>query len=115
MALLCLALLFCVAGCDKHQRKKSIPFDQQTWIEGDREVRGQMVDHLINDSLLFGKTKEQVAEMLGGDGDTTLNLSYTVDIGYKTGPYGLGGVWLFELDIRFDSLTKEVVSVRCHD
>jgi hypothetical protein len=102
-------------GCNKHQRKKSIPFNQQTWLAGDREVKGQMVDHIIDDSLLFGKTKEQVVEMLGGDGDTTLNLSYPVDLGYRLGPYGMGGVWLFELDVRFDSLTRQVNYVRCHD
>ena len=76
---------------------------------------GKMVGEIINDSLLIGKSKSEVITLLGDQGDTSGNFSYTVDIGLKTGPFGLGGVWLFDLNIHFDTLTRKVIEVKCND
>ena len=74
-----------------------------------------MIDNIIDDSLLIGKTKKEILEMLGDQGDTAGNFSYSVDIGLRTGPFGIGGVWPFELNIHFDSLTNKATEVRCSD
>lgn len=57
----------------------------------------------------------EVLDLLGDQGDTTGNFNYQVDIGLRTGPLGLGGVWLFDLNIYFDTLENKVFEVRCND
>jgi hypothetical protein len=74
-----------------------------------------MVDNIINDSILIGKSKVEVLNLLGDQGDTVGNLSYQVDLGLKTGITGLGGKWLFNLNIHFDSLRNKVYKVSCND
>ncbi len=90
-------------------------FNQVEWAQGDMSVRGKMVDNIIEDSILIGKSKNEVIDLLGEQGDTTGNFSYGVDIGLKTGPFDLGGTWPFDLNIYFDSLSKKVIEVRCKD
>ncbi len=102
-------------GCGPGPEKEKMKFDQEEWLHGDRRTRGKMVDNIIEDSILIGKSKIEILSLLGGQGDTTGNFGYPVDIGLKTGPFGLGGVWLFDLNIHFDTLTNKVFEVRCND
>ena len=74
-----------------------------------------MVDNIIENSVLIGKSKIEVLNLLGNQGDTTGNLRYPVDIGLKIGPFGLGGMWPFDLNIHFDTLENKVSEVRCND
>ena len=110
-----LALLFIVLGCGQEKQNEKVKFSRKEWLQGDRRMRGKMVDNIIEDSILIGKSKMEVLDLLGNPGDTTGNFSYQVDIGLKTGPLGLGGVWLFDLNIRFDTLENKVLEVSCRD
>jgi len=113
--ILILAILLIVIGCNGENQMEKIKFNQKKWLHGDQRIRGKMVDDIINDSILMGKTKREVLSLLGDQGDTTGNFSYAVDLGLKTGPFGLGGAWLFGLNIHFDSLNQKVIEVRCND
>jgi hypothetical protein len=85
-------------------------------VGGRLEGKGKMVDHLIEDSLLIGKSRSEMCYLIGCDSEDSIgNLSYPVDIGLKTGPFGWGGIWLFSLNVHFDSLTDRVVNVACRD
>ncbi|MBK8482785.1 MAG: hypothetical protein IPL31_00115 [Saprospiraceae bacterium] len=110
-----LPLLLTVFGCGQENQNEKIKFNREEWLHGDWRTRGKMVDNIIEDSTLIGKSKMEVLSLLGEQGDTTDNFSYQVDIGLKTGPFGLGGVWLFDLNIHFDTLTNIVFEVRCND
>jgi hypothetical protein len=74
-----------------------------------------MVENMIEDSILIGKSKMEVLELLDDQGGTSGNFSYPVDLGLQTGPFGLGGVWMFDLNIQFDTLTHKVIAVSCND
>jgi hypothetical protein len=111
---LLISVLF-VFGCSEKNSREKIKFNHEEWLQGNMRVRGKMVDNIIEDSILIGKSKIEVLELLGDQEDTTGNLSYAVDIGLKTGPFGWGGVWPFNLNIHFDSLINKVVEVRCND
>lgn len=111
---LLLLFLFSALGCGTEPRER-LAFDQQAWLAGDWTLRGRMVDDLIADSLLMGKTKSEVVALLGDQGDTICNFSYPVDIGLKVGPFGIGGTWLFFLNVHFDTLTGKVNDVQCLD
>lgn len=113
LIILCPLLVIC--GCSDLTTNDRLKFDPVQWANGDIRVRGKMVDNIIDDSLLIGKTKKQVIDLLGEQGDPSGNFSYTVDLGLKTGPMGLGGKWLFSLNIHFDTINKKVYEVRCND
>jgi len=110
--------LYALAGTG---RKDPIPdrvFDPMTWRKGDRRARGAMVDDLEKRQLLIGSSKQAVIELLGApDGSDTLGLAleYVVDLGLRTGPWGLGGTWLFFTTVRFDTLSGRAYDVRTHD
>ena len=90
-------------------------FNAEKWKAGDWVIKGKMVHNIIDDNLLIGKSRTEVVHMLGGSEDDSVgNLSYPVDIGLKTGPLGIGGVWLFELTVQFDSTDQTVVGARVH-
>ncbi len=110
-----LPLIFIFSCSANNSEKESIKFNREEWLNGDIRTRGKMVDHIIKDSVLIGKTKIEILYLLGDQGDTTENFSYPVDIGLKTGPLGLGGTWVFEMTILFDTLTNKVFEVRCND
>lgn len=76
-----------------------------------------MVDHIIADSVLIGKTKAEVISLLGDPtaSDNSEPLVYVVDIGEKLGPFGLGGEWTFYMTVFFDTSTSKVINVRCGD
>ncbi|MFM9985081.1 MAG: hypothetical protein ACKVOK_07590, partial [Flavobacteriales bacterium] len=46
-----------------------LPFNSAEWKSGDRYLRGRMTGHLRNDSLLIGKSKSEILEMLGPSED----------------------------------------------
>jgi hypothetical protein len=103
-----------LSACE--EKMKPISFDRELWLAGDWKVRGSMVDQLMDDSLLIGKSRSELCYLLECDSEDSIgNLSYPVDIGLKTGPFGLGGIWLFSLNVHFDSLTDKVTEVRCRD
>lgn len=101
----------------KPSEEEALEFESSRWLEGDRRLRGMMVDDLMRDSLLNGLTKIEVINLLGEPtaSDTTATFIYAVDIGKEVGPYGLGGIWLFFLTIEFDQVKNNVIGVRCTD
>jgi hypothetical protein len=119
VGLVFVSIIFIVlSGCaGRNDGLEKLPFNKEEWLKGDRRVRGQMVDNLIADSLLIGKSKSDVVELLGDPtaSDTTGPIVYIVDPGLKTGPRGVGGTWLFYLTVQFDSLTNRVFEVHCGD
>ncbi|MFM9986237.1 MAG: hypothetical protein ACKVOK_13445, partial [Flavobacteriales bacterium] len=79
-------------------------------------LRGRMTGHLRNDSLLIGKSKSEILEMLGpseDDSDLT-RLNYLINHG-NTGTMGLGGPWMFDFTVILDSTTHKVIEVTCRD
>lgn len=77
-----------------------------------------MVDDLEKRQLLIGATKQEVFAQLGApDASDTLDFrfAYDVDLGLRTGPWGLGGTWLFNTTVRFDTLSGKACEVRTHD
>lgn len=107
--------IFITLGCEEENQHKNIVFNRGEWLNGNERIRGKMVDNIINDSILIGKSKIEVLNLLGDQGDTVGNLSYQVDLGLKTGILGLGGAWLFDLNIHFDTTQNKVFEVRCND
>ena len=110
-----LLILFIVIGCQQQKQEDKMKFNKEEWIRGDIRTRGRMVNDIIEDSILIGKSKKEIVNLLGEQGDTTANFSYQVDIGLRTGPFGLGGVWPFTLNIHFDTLNSKVIDVKCTD
>jgi hypothetical protein len=108
-------LIFIAMGCNHNKQIEKLEFNSNEWLNGDIRSRGKMVDNIIEDSILIGKSKSEVLALLGSQGDTTGNFSYPVDIGLTLGPFGLGGIWPFDLNIHFDTLTNKVIEVRCND
>jgi hypothetical protein len=77
-----------------------------------------MVEDLEHRQLLIGATKLEVLELLGPPtaSDTAGHaLAYTVDIGLRTGTWGLGGTWLFYTTVVFDTLSGTVTEVHTRD
>ncbi|MEX0813578.1 MAG: hypothetical protein WD048_15275 [Chitinophagales bacterium] len=71
-------------------------------------TKGKMTANLLSDSLLIGKTKNEVLEMLGEpDQKTEVILHYTVDPGieYMSGP------WTYWLSVKIDSTSGKVNEV----
>jgi hypothetical protein len=108
-------LCFTVWGCRQEKQPETIRFNRDQWLSGDIRTRGKMVDRLIKDSLLIGKSKKEIINLLGEQKDTTGSFSYQVDIGLNSGPLGLGGKWLFDLNIHFDPSSNKVIAVQCND
>jgi outer membrane protein assembly factor BamE (lipoprotein component of BamABCDE complex) len=111
-----ICVIVTLSSCNDHSFS-DVSFNSEKWKSGDRKVKGSMVDHLIADSIIVGKTKNEVFRLLGDPtaSDTTDQWVYEVDLNKKTGPMGLGGIWLFYLNIRFDTLSNRVLEVRCTD
>ncbi len=93
-------------------------FDADIWRAGDRRVRGAMVQDLEARKLLLGMNKDRVIDLLGSpDASDTFGytLEYAVDLGLRTGPWGLGGTWPFYTTVVFDGAQGEVNEVRTRD
>jgi hypothetical protein len=59
-------------------------FDSSAWKQGDIRVRGEMVESLCAQSLLSGKRKNEVLDLLGKpDVDHEVQLRYQVDVGRR--------------------------------
>lgn len=113
-----LVALYLTGRIGKSDRITDRSFDPVEWKRGDRRTRGAMVDDLETRSLLVGKDKPAVIALLGmpDASDTTgRSLDYAVDIGLRTGPWGMGGTWLFYTSVRFDTLSATVVEVYTRD
>ncbi len=77
-----------------------------------------MVRDLEARALLIGLTKSEVIDRLGmpEDRDTLGDhLGYAVDPGLRTGPFGVGGIWVFWMDVRVDSLSARIAEVGTAD
>lgn len=114
LAFLCVTSFLLLANCSQENDNNNALFNRHKWEHGNWRVRGSMVKHMIEDSLLTGLSRKDVLLLLGNEEDTCGTLSYPIDIGLKTGPFGMGGVWLFYLTVQFDSLDR-VKSVRYTD
>ena len=113
-----LVALYLTGRIGKSDRITDRSFDPVEWKRGDRRTRGAMVDDLENRSLLIGKDKPAVIALLGmpDASDTAgFSLDYAVDVGLRTGPWGLGGTWLFYTSVRFDTLSATAVEVYTRD
>jgi hypothetical protein len=76
------------------------PFSSEEWVRGDARSRGRMVHNLLASRVLMGKSREEVARLLGppdDEGAFGLSFRYRVDVGYRwvIRPY------LHDLVIRF--------------
>ncbi len=107
--------LFVTFGCMQVNHDEKVVFNRKEWLNGNERIRGKMIDNIINDSILIGKSKIEVLNLLGDQGDTVGNLSYQVDLGLKSGIMGFGGAWLFNLNIHFDTIQNKVFEVKCND
>jgi hypothetical protein len=109
------------AGCTGMGRHDDVPersFDAATWRTGDRRVRGSMVEDIEQQHVLIGNSKRQVMDLLGPpDASDTAGhtLQYAVDLGLRTGPWGLGGTWLFFTTVVIDSTSGQVTELRTRD
>lgn len=102
----------------KRDRLAERPFDAEVWQQGDHRLRGSMTADLEHSGRLIGRTKREVLDLLGEPtaSDTAGHaLAYVVDLGLRTGPWGLGGAWLFQTTVLFDSLAGTVTAVRTND
>lgn len=102
----------------KRDRMEDRAFDPRAWQAGDRRVRGAMAAELERGGHLLGLTKGEVLAVLGQPtaSDTSgLAVAYVVDVGLRVGPWGLGGPWLFQTTVLFDSLSSRAVAVRTND
>lgn len=108
-------LQFC--SCRQRTEVEQIDFSSKVWLKGDILKRGQMVDSLIKRKILIDKTKTEVVEILGKPthSEQEIPFIYQVDFNKKVGPIGIGGRWLFEIRVDFDSTTNKVISVICID
>jgi hypothetical protein len=108
-------------GCTDMGRHDDVPeraFAADAWRTGDRRMRGAMVHDLEATRLLIGKSKRQAIDLLGmPDASDTVgrSLQYAVDLGLRTGPWGLGGTWLFFTTVVMDSTSSLVTEVRTRD
>jgi hypothetical protein len=59
-------------------------FEHSAWLRGDIRERGRMVEDLVNQGILDGKSMEEVRDFLGPpDAVRDRTLDYTVDTGEK--------------------------------
>lgn len=113
-----LVALYLTGRIGKSDRITDRSFDPEEWKRGDRRTRGAMVDDLETRNLLIGKDKTAVIALLGmpDASDTTgRSMDYAVDVGLRTGPWGLGGTWLFYTSVLFDTLSATAVEVYTRD
>ena len=110
--------LYLTEGIGKTDPIPDRAFDAGEWRHGDRRMRGATVDDLGTTRRLIGKDTTAVIALLGmpDASDTAGNsFDYAVDPGLRTGPWGLGGTWLFYTSVRFDTATALVTEVHTRD
>ena len=102
-----------LTNCSERDQFVAIKFDSEDWQNGDRRLRGRMVDSLIDDSILIGKSKSEVLTLLGEPtaSDTGCPLVYVVDVDQKL----FGDVSLYYLTVQCDTVSGKVTDVWCRD
>ena len=58
---------FCVVGAACGKKESQIPFNSDEWKKMEKIERYRMVDDLISQSSLIGKSNTEVVELLGPD------------------------------------------------
>lgn len=104
--ILTLTMLSC--GTNIQSDKNDLEFDSKKWKSGDMRTKGKMTDNLVNDSLLIGKTKGEVLNMLGEpDQQTESRFHYIFDPGieYMSEP------WTYWLSVDIDTTSGKVDEV----
>jgi len=99
-------LLFLLVGCSGQEKQE---FDSASWKKGDREIRGSMINSLETSDTLLEKTYGEVVRLLGEPdimSSDSSDISYELYTGQDVGPFGLGGPWVFWLNVDFDSSGK---------
>lgn len=82
-------------------------FDSAKWKRGDARTKGKMVYDLQKSKILIGKTKAEVAELLGKDDYPSENRKiYEIDTNVLTDEY---------FSIHFDEKTQNVISTDIGD
>jgi len=101
-----LTILSC--GTNNDSNNNDLEFKSENWKSGDMRTKGKMTENILNDSLLIGKTKAEVLEMLGEpDQQTTSRLHYTVDPGIEY----MNEPWTYWLTVDFDTTNQKVKDV----
>lgn len=74
------------------------PFDSVEWRNGNARSRGEMIEDLIDNRRLDGKSKEEITALLGEGTEKDNTVNYTVDLGVRFGFKPS----LFEFAVYFD-------------
>ena len=108
VVLILLLVLFTVRS-----RGKPVSFNKEKWKAGDARERANMVDDLLRNHKLRGKSRSEILELLGEPRDSGNKwfsnnewFSYVLDYGYIT---------KFRLYITFDSVQHRVNSFDIND
>jgi outer membrane protein assembly factor BamE (lipoprotein component of BamABCDE complex) len=111
LLLLLVTMTLLASACLRDVKLNNLTFDSNKWKTGDMRTKGQMVYDLKNRKLLVGKTKQQVAEMLGAcEGPDRNRWSYRVDVGIR-----FGGVWSYWFNVIFDEQNQTVKTTSLTD
>jgi hypothetical protein len=84
-------------------------FTSERWLSSGSKVRGAMVQNLISQKILIGKTEKQVIELLGKPDDKIPEhqcFRYAVETNLRC-----TALWKCALLIYFDNKTKQVSGV----
>jgi hypothetical protein len=108
-AIFILILTITVLSCGTiNKSDNDLDFDSKKWKSGDIRTKGKMTDNLLNDSLLIGKTKDEILEMLGEpDQRTASRLHYTVDPGIEY----MNESWTYWFSVEIDTTSGKVDEV----
>lgn len=100
--------LFVLGSC---RNSDNIPFEKEKWKQTDLRTRGRMVDNLLKQNLLIGKTKNEVTDLLGEPDDENnaeqpFYISYRVDLDH---------IYMYDMIILIDSSSRKTVDVLLDD
>ncbi len=114
-----LSIFLLVTACNtRTATNEKIVFNKEEWQTGNRITKGKMADNIVSDSILIGRSKNNVIELLGQPDNSTDSCNryyWIIDIGLNTGPLGIGDKWLFQLNVNFDSTHFQVDNVWISD
>ena len=103
-----LTLILYSCGTGSQTEKNNEKFDGKKWKTGDFRTKGKMTDNILNDSLLIGKTKAEILEMLGDPDQYNERIfHYAVDSGVKY----MNEPWIYWLSVDFDTINDTVRDV----
>ena len=100
-------LVIFFASCRSDSLPNDVAFDSARWKNGDSRTRGGMAHNLQQKSILAGKTKSEVAELLGKPDSQpeSENWLYEVDFGTM---FGKSVTTPINLNVNFDLSTEKV-------